>query len=148
MGSRTLHFGERLAEERLRLGLSQAQMAALGGVALRTYSNYETGTSEPGVRILANWHKAGADALYLVTGQHVSAFLSPEEDVLIAGIRRLDARGRAGVLALIGGLSVGATEAQPVKAGKRSQIIVGGSNNVQVGAVRKPAKGKAKRDAE
>ncbi|MCM3579700.1 XRE family transcriptional regulator [Ralstonia pickettii] len=123
-------------------------MAALGGVALRTYSNYETGTSEPGVRILANWHEAGADALYLVTGRHVSTFLSPEEDVLIAGIRRLDARGRAGVLALIGGLSVGATEAQPVKAGKRSQIIVGGSNNVQVGAVRKPVKRKTKRDAE
>lgn len=133
MGSRTLHFGERLAEERLRLGLSQAQMAALGGVALRTYSNYETGISEPGVRILANWHEAGADAMYLVTGQHVSTFLSPEEDVLIAGMRRLDARGRAGVLALIGGLSAGATDVHPVKAGKRSQIIVGGSNNVQVG---------------
>ena len=145
MGSRTLHFGERLAEERLRLGLSQAQMAALGGVALRTYSNYETGISEPGVKILANWHEAGADAMYLVTGQHVSAFLSAEEDLLIAGMRRLDARGRAGVLALIGGLSVGASDARPVKAGKRSQVIVGGSNNVQVGAVGQGSKRKTKR---
>jgi transcriptional regulator with XRE-family HTH domain len=119
-------------------------MAALGGVALRTYSNYETGTSEPSVRILANWHEAGADVLYLVTGQHAPGLLSPEEDVALAGFRRLDVRGRAGVLALIGGLSGAAAEAPPVKAGKRSQIIVGGSNNVQVARTKLPIKAKRK----
>lgn len=143
-----LQFGVRLARERVRLGLSQTQMAHLGGVALRTYSNYESGEREPGILSLAGWGAYGADVLYIVTGKHMTSLMSAEEDAVVAGYRQLDARGRAGVFALIGGLSGGATDAQPVKAGKRSQIIVGGSNNVQVGAVRKPVKRKTKRDAE
>lgn len=131
-----LQFGVRLARERVRLGLSQTQMAQLGGVALRTYSNYESGEREPGILSLAGWAANGADVLYIVTGRHMTSLMSPEEDAVVAGYRELDARGRAGVLALIGGLSAAATDVQPVKAGKRSQIIVGGSNNFQVGNVR------------
>ena len=136
MDSTMLQFGVRLARERIRLGLSQGQMAQLGGVALRTYANYESGEREPGILSLAGWGANGADVLYIVTGKHTTSLMSPEEDAVVAGYRELDARGRAGVLALIGGLSGAATEAQPVRAGKRSQIIVGGSNNVQVGSVR------------
>lgn len=148
MDSKKLQFADRLARERVRLGFSQLEMAGLGGVALRTYANYESGEREPGVSALASWGQHGADVLYLITGRHVPSLLSAEEDVVVAGYRDLDARGRAGVLALIGGLSAAATDVQPVKAAKRSQVIIGGSNNVQVGAVRKPAKRKAKRDGE
>jgi len=63
----------------------------------------------------------------------VPSLLSVEEGAVVAGYRELDVRGRAGVLALIGGLSGAAADATSVKAGKRSQVIVGGSSNVQLG---------------
>lgn len=131
-----LQFGVRLARERVRLGLSQSQMAQLGGVALRTYANYESGEREPGILSLAGWSANGADVLYIVTGRHMTSLMSPEEDAVVAGYRELDARGRAGVLALIGGLTASAADVQPVKAGKRSQVVVGGSDNIQIGKVK------------
>ena len=145
---RSVNFGERLADERRRQGLNQTDFAALGGVTVKTQVLYEKSERVPDANYLAAVARHGVDVLYVLTGEHVPSLLSAEEGVVLAGYRGLDARGRAGVLALIGGLSAGSTDAQPVKAGKRSQIIVGGSNNVQVGAVRKPAKRKAKRDVE
>lgn len=137
-------FGARLEVERKRLKLKQAQMAEAAGVSLGAYNNYIRCASAPDVRALRGWADVGVDVLYVVTGQHVPSLLSAEEDVVVAGYRDLDARGRAGVLALIGGLSTVATDDQPVKAGKRSQVIVGGSGNVQVGTVGKSIKKKAK----
>ena len=104
MNSKKLQFADRLARERVRLGLSQLEMASLGGVALRTYANYESGEREPGVSALASWGQHGADVLYLVTGKHVPALLSAEEDAVVSGYRELDIRGRAGVLGLIAGM--------------------------------------------
>ncbi|MGN5353220.1 helix-turn-helix domain-containing protein [Ralstonia sp. L16] len=104
MDSKKLQFADRLARERVRLGLSQLEMAGLGGVALRTYANYESGDREPGVSALANWGKHGADVLYLVTGKHVPALLSAEEDAVVSSFRELDMRGRAGVLGLLAGM--------------------------------------------
>lgn len=62
-------IGLRLEEERKRLGLNQDQMAGLGGVAKRTYCNYEAGSREPGASLLASLAKIGADIQYIVTGQ-------------------------------------------------------------------------------
>ncbi|MFT0733886.1 helix-turn-helix domain-containing protein [Ralstonia wenshanensis] len=133
---RSVNFGERLADERRRRGLNQTDFAALGGVTVKTQVLYEKSERVPDANYLAAVAQHGVDVLYVLTGQHVPSLLSAEEGVVLAGYRELDARGRAGVLALIGGLSAAAADVQPVKAGKRSQIIVGGSNNVQVGNVR------------
>ena len=130
---RSVNFGERLADERRRQGLNQTDFAALGGVTVKTQVLYEKSERVPDANYLAAVAQHGVDVLYVLTGQQVPSLLSAEEGVVLAGYRELDARGRAGVLALIGGLSAAATDVQPVKAGKRSQIIVGGSNNVQVG---------------
>lgn len=111
-----VHYGNRLAEERVRLGLSQSDMAEKGGVSARTYAYYESGEREPGVGSLNAWHNLGADVLYIVNGSHSSALLSSEEELVLDGYRKLDARGRTGVLALIGGM-------QPASASVR----VGGS---------------------
>ena len=133
---RSVNFGERLADERRRQGLNQTDFAALGGVTVKTQVLYEKSERVPDANYLAAVARHGVDVLYVLTGEHVPSLLSAEEGVVLAGYRELDARGRAGVLALIGGLSGAAADAQPVKAGKRSQIIVGGSNNVQLGSVR------------
>lgn len=94
----------RLAEERDRLGLNQAELAKQGGVALRTYCNYESGKSEPGASFFAQAAAQGLDVQYVITGCRSEAALAPEEEFILAGYRKLDARGRAGVLALIGSM--------------------------------------------
>lgn len=129
---RSVNFGERLADERRRQGLNQTDFAALGGVTVKTQVLYEKSERVPDANYLAAVARHGVDVLYVLTGEHVPSLLSAEEGVVVAGYRELDARGRAGVLALIGGLSGVASEQEPVKAGKRSQVIVGGSNNVQI----------------
>lgn len=139
---RSVNFGERLADERRRQGLNQTDFAALGGVTVKTQVLYEKSERVPDANYLAAVARHGVDVLYVLTGQHVPSLLSAEEGVVLAGYRELDARGRAGVLALIGGLSASAADVQPVKAGKRSQVIVGGSNNLQVGAGGKSTKRK------
>lgn len=61
-------FGGRLLEERKRLGLNQDEMAKAGGVAKRTYCNYEAGDREPGAAFLEAIAAAGADVAYILTG--------------------------------------------------------------------------------
>jgi len=97
-------FGERLEEERARLNLSKAAMAQAGDVSAGAYSNYLRGARVPDLSALASWAGAGVDVLYVVSGRRLPDLLTPEEEVVIGGYRKLDARGRAGVLALIGGM--------------------------------------------
>lgn len=65
-------IGVRLKEERLRLGLTQDQMAELGGVVKGTYWNYEAGKRAPDAAYLAGITQGGADIIYILTGKRVS----------------------------------------------------------------------------
>jgi transcriptional regulator with XRE-family HTH domain len=62
----------RLIEERKRLELNQEKMAELGGVAKRTYCDYEAGVSEPKASFLAAIAAAGADVQYILTGTRLA----------------------------------------------------------------------------
>ena len=116
----------RLVEERDRLGLTQVEMAKTGGVAFRTYCDYEAGKSEPRASFLAQAAAAGIDVLYVLTGAHSAAQMAPDEEIVLAGYRKLDARGRTGVLALIGGMQPVAKHAIENKfAGKVGSVIQG-----------------------
>ena len=116
----------RLVEERDRLGLTQVEMAKTGGVAFRTYCDYEAGKSEPRASFLAQAAAAGIDVLYVLTGAHSAARMAPDEEMVLAGYRKLDARGRTGVLALIGGMQPVAKHAIENKfAGKVGSVIQG-----------------------
>ncbi|AXW23505.1 helix-turn-helix domain-containing protein [Ralstonia solanacearum] len=97
-------FGVRLEEERMRLGLNKGEMAQAGNVSASAYGNYLRGERVPDLAALLAWAEAGADALYIALGQHLPVLLPPEEEMVLAGYRKLDAQGRAGVLALIGGM--------------------------------------------
>lgn len=72
-------IGERLKEERSRLGLSQTDLGAAGGVGKTTQINYEKGTGTPDAKYLAAVEELGVDVLYVVTGRRV-----PVSDQLIA----------------------------------------------------------------
>ena len=61
--------GERLREERLRLGLSQKDFAALFGKKNMAVMRYEKGERVIGQDDLEALHIAGVDVYYLITGE-------------------------------------------------------------------------------
>lgn len=65
---RTVSFGDRLREERQRLGLSQTAIGELGGVTKKTQMLYESSSRTPDANYLAAIASAGADVLYILTG--------------------------------------------------------------------------------
>ena len=60
--------GERLREERQRIGLNQTEFAGLAHVQKRAQINYESGERSPDATYLAAIAAAGADVQYIVTG--------------------------------------------------------------------------------
>lgn len=60
---------DRLREEREALGLSQQALAERCGITARSQRNYESGERLPDAGYLAAIAAAGADVLYILTGQ-------------------------------------------------------------------------------
>jgi transcriptional regulator with XRE-family HTH domain len=63
-------LGNRLAQERARLGLTQAQVADFAAIARRTQVNYESGERAPDASYLDRLGQKGIDTLYVLTGRH------------------------------------------------------------------------------
>lgn len=63
---------DRLKFERLRLGLSQEEMAKIGGVARNAQINYEKGERSPDINYLAGVAAEGVDVNYVITGKRAS----------------------------------------------------------------------------
>ena len=99
-----LPIGERLREERERLGLNQTDFAAVGGVGRKTQFNYESGERAPDGAYLAAIAAAGADVLYILTGQRSGAVaptpaLKPEEAALLDNYRHASPEGKKAIKA-------------------------------------------------
>lgn len=61
-------MGLRLREERKRLGLSQADLGAVGGIEANAQGLYERGKRFPNATYLSLVATAGVDILFVVTG--------------------------------------------------------------------------------
>ena len=94
-------FGDRLKEERERLGLSQTDFGAIGGVQKLAQINYEKGPRVPDLTYLAGISAAGADVLYIVTGQRLpgTPALTPEESALLDNFRHSPPAARKAIKA-------------------------------------------------
>lgn len=68
-----MSIGERLREERTRLGLNQAQLGEVGGVQKQAQLKYEKGERHPDAQYLAAVAAKGVDVLYVLTGKPVGA---------------------------------------------------------------------------
>ena len=64
-----MSFGTRLADERRRLGLKQAEFAALVGTNVPKQSLYENDRRELRADYLARLAEAGVDVIYILTGR-------------------------------------------------------------------------------
>lgn len=92
-------FGGRLLEERTRLGLSQAEAASICGVSREMWGKYERDKSKMGTEVLSLFVLAGADVLYVLTGQRTNnqPSLNPREQALLDNYRHCDTDGQTAV---------------------------------------------------
>jgi transcriptional regulator with XRE-family HTH domain len=84
--------GERLREERERLGLSQTEFGALLGVSRGTQKNYELGANSLDLRYVSALEECGVDAAFVLTGRRstpLGQLFSPEEEKLIKQYRSI-----------------------------------------------------------
>ena len=115
-------IGKRLREERERLGYSQTDFAAIGGVGRKSQFNYEEGERQPDSLYLVAIHQAGADVQYILTGTRSEMALAPDERELLALFRAASLVGKAA--------AIGALQGAAGQAGAR--ISVGGAFHGQV----------------
>ncbi|HNC51239.1 MAG TPA: helix-turn-helix transcriptional regulator [Accumulibacter sp.] len=94
-------IGNRLREERERIGMSQAAMAEICGVTMRSQRNYEKDERLPDASYLAAATQARADVLYVLTGQRSPGMssLTPEESALLDNYRHSPEAARAALRA-------------------------------------------------
>lgn len=103
-----MNIGERLKEERVRLGFNQADFAAFAGVAKTSQFNYEKGDRSPDAEYLAAVTKVGVDVLYVVTGERKPTSadsISAEEAELLEHYRELPPEDRAGLAKIVTAMS-------------------------------------------
>jgi transcriptional regulator with XRE-family HTH domain len=101
-----MSFGTRLKEERKRLGLKQAEFAALVGTDVPKQSLYENDRRALRASYLARLASAGGDPLYVLTGRRSEgAPLGDDASEFLIAWMSLPAELRDSVERLIGELS-------------------------------------------
>lgn len=96
-----LSLGERLREERKRLGFTQEAFATTASTSVQTVNSYEAGRSDPKTSYLSAIAAAGADTQYIITGMRSSSLapaLPPDETALLDAYRQADNPGKAALL--------------------------------------------------
>ncbi|XXQ53559.1 helix-turn-helix domain-containing protein [Xenophilus aerolatus] len=106
--------GERLRQERDRLGLSQQALADLIGVQRAMLSRYERGVAEPGASALMKLAGAGINVSFVLFGAQVATgndsgtttrVLTPEQAALLDNYEAADERGRAAARGVLDALA-------------------------------------------
>lgn len=117
---------DRLKEERLKLGLNQADFGAACGVTKKTQIDYEKGNSSPTGKQLELLSAVGADVNYIITGNR-DAFSNDERE-LIELYRSASLKNKMQALnVLLGQTNAGVN----ITASDAAQTAVG-DHNVQV----------------
>ncbi|MGE4504058.1 MAG: helix-turn-helix domain-containing protein [Desulfovibrionaceae bacterium] len=102
---------DRIAAERNRLGLTQAQAAESCGVTRAMWGRYEKGKASMGMEVLIRFSDAGADPNFIVTGLRAEpSDLAPHEAELLDNFRASSEEAQR---------CIGTTAALLAKAGKK-----------------------------
>lgn len=136
-------IGERLKEERERLGFSQPAFAAMTEASKSSQASWEKETAYPNAKALAVWARVGVDVGYVVTGVQTASTdaLTPDELELLKLFRAAPLAVKAAAIgALQGGSSGGGQVMQHTGSGSVQIGHVGGDYN----PIPKPAKKRAK----
>lgn len=119
--------GERIREERERLGFSQPAFAALADASKSSQASWEKETAYPNIKALSVWARVGVDVAYVVTGARSSsaAVLASDELELVKLFRAAPLAVKA---AAIGALQGGSS-------GSGQVMHNTGSGSVQIGSI-------------
>jgi transcriptional regulator with XRE-family HTH domain len=114
-------IGARLREERELRGMSQSEFAALTGVHRKSQENYEADRRQPDAAYFVALAAAGADVLYILTGERSGA-----ASALTADERELLALFRAAPL-VVKAAGIGALQGGSNQTGKQTTVTaIGG----------------------
>ncbi|MBB4819260.1 transcriptional regulator with XRE-family HTH domain [Pseudomonas alcaligenes] len=122
-------IGERLKEERERLGFAQPAFAGLAETTKKSQIDYEKDSTQPKAGYLAAIAKVGADVQYIVTGVRSSAALSSDEEQLLSHFRAAPIAVKAAMMA------VGQAGTAPTGPTQRIRKGIGQQFNGPVGTV-------------
>ena len=130
-----MHMGERVKQERERLGYNQTEFAELAHATRKTLFNWESGEASPSGVALAAWSEVGVDVLYVVTGQHSANQPAADagEQLLIDSYRRCSVQARQNLIQTAVLLASGLSPAGGTGGGQVMQNT--GSGSVQIGSV-------------
>ena len=111
-------IASRLQVERKRLGFSQELLASHVGSTKRSVINWEGGAATPSAEVLTGYAAAGADVLFIVTGQRSQALppeatLPQDERALLDAYRACSPEARRNLIATAALLSAGMAPAAP-----------------------------------
>lgn len=95
---RKVKIGDRLREERNRLGLIQTDAAKSAGVSYVTYIGYEKSERFPNAESLYGLFLVGFDVLYIVTGTRNNSTLSNTQAAVLEQFGQIDERLHPAVL--------------------------------------------------
>lgn len=129
-----MHMGERLKEERERLGLNQTDFAALAQATRKALFNWETGTAAPNAIALAEWAAVGLDVLYVVTGERdfvPPPSLTAEEQTMLDYFRDASKEVRRAAL----GALIGAPTGSAIHQGGTHSQHSSGAGAIHIGTV-------------
>ncbi|WP_127959989.1 helix-turn-helix domain-containing protein [Serratia microhaemolytica] len=93
--------GERIKEERERIGLSQMAFGEMGGVKKLAQLKYEKGERAPDTTYLSAIAKIGADVQFIVTGVRSTTALTKDEEELLNSYRAAPIALKAAALAAL-----------------------------------------------
>lgn len=84
-------IGSRIKDERVRLGLNQAEVAEKTGISREMWGKYERGVAIPGGEVLFSFAAVGADMQYIMTGDRPAQTpsLSPRESALVDNFKNM-----------------------------------------------------------
>lgn len=101
------NIGERLRKAREAIGFSQQELADRCGVTMRSQRNYEKGERSPDAQYLAALAATGANVLYILTGQPVSAQpgIAEPDRILLDNFHAAPEQVQAGVKTTLGAFS-------------------------------------------
>lgn len=128
-------IGQRLKEERERIGLSQEQLGIIGGVKKLAQFRYENGETYPNAQYLAEVVKIGIDVNYVLFGTRANNALTAEEEQLLATFRAAPPAVRQfmlGGIASSAGMKIEGNHNQQHNHTDADNMEIKGDNNVQI----------------
>jgi transcriptional regulator with XRE-family HTH domain len=123
-------IGDRLRTERERLGLSQTEFAAMGGVNRNAQGNYELGKRQPDALYLSLVAAHGVDVQFVVTGIAAAPIKGDEAD-LLRRYRAASPELRAAVFGVLGASTASPSTPAPavaISGGDQGQVVAGNAH--------------------